>query len=387
MRGPLQDMLATRGLRLDEWKHLRSHHRPGGAVSALYRVSCRPRTGAAGGPLTLHVGVTTADAASAASAAAVSTARMAGLPLQLWLHPHDPVLVSLPWALDAGAVSRDVFGTGTPAQLSLAAYRPLRRAVVRAALPDRTAYLKLLPPALLPGLRRRHELLAASDVPAPVLLPTAAAAARDAVVLSALPGVPLFRLLAEDGTAAVPAETLLQLLDALPREAMDLPRRPAWAERAGIYARAAAAALPSETHSIRELAAGIGEVLAAAPAGPLVPVHGDFHEGNLLVTGTRITGLLDVDGLGPGRRVDDLACLLGHLSVLAAAHPERFGPAFGTYCLAFEETADPAALYARTAGVVLTLVAGARAGQGASRTRQARLRLATAQQLLRRARG
>ena len=38
-------------------------------------------------------------------------------------------------------------------------------------------------------------------------------------------------------------------------------------------------------------------------------------------TSDRISGLLDVDTAGPGRRADDLACLLAHISVLALMRP------------------------------------------------------------------
>ncbi|MCQ1985470.1 phosphotransferase [Arthrobacter sp. zg-Y844] len=389
MRGPLQDLLRSRGLRLQRWEHLRSHHRPGGAVSALYRVQCR-RTGpgsAADAALTLHLGATTGDVAADAASAGpdVAPARIAGLDLRLWFHPHDPVLRSLPWATDADAVARDVFGAGGPASLSLVAYRPLRRAVIRARHLDDAAYLKLLPREQLPALRRRHRLLEDSGVPAPRLLPGASAAVPEAVILSALPGTSLFRLLVEDDAAPLRPEVLLDLLEALPSGALDLPLRRSWAERAEDYAAAAAAALPRERDSIFELAGGIREVVESAPAGPLVPVHGDFHEGNLLLSGGRVTGLLDIDGLGPGRRVDDLACLLGHLAVLAAANPSRpqLGQALADFRRVFEDTADPSALNARAAGVVLTLVSGAPAANGRSRTQNAGIRLAAAQRLLR----
>ncbi|MDM7989943.1 aminoglycoside phosphotransferase family protein [Arthrobacter sp. zg-Y877] len=399
MRGPLQDLLRSRGLRLDHWEHLRSHHRPGGAVSALYRVRCRPAgpvppAGAGStADLTLYLGATTAGAAETgetplnAAGPETAAARIAGLDLCLWFHPHDPVLRSLPWATDASAVARDVFASAEPGRLALAAYRPLRRAVLRAEHAHGTAYLKLLPPAQLPALRRRHRLLEASAVPAPLLLPADSAAARDAVVLGALPGTSLFRLLVDDGAAGVRPGVLLELLDALPSGALDLPLRLSWADRVEEYAGTAAAAVPAETDSIWKLAGEIREVLESAPAGPLVPVHGDFHEGNLLLSDGTVTGLLDIDGLGPGHRVDDLACLLGHLAVLAAAHPDRpqLGQALADYRRVFEEAVDPAALHARAAGVVLTLVAGARARRGVSRGRNAVLRLDTARRLLREA--
>lgn len=401
MRGPLQDLLRPRGLRLEDWQHLRTHHRPGGSVSALYRIRCRPAgpvppesafPGSASGPdgprtegLVLHVGATTADTAAGHNGPHTASARIAGHRLRLWIHPHDPALPGLPWATDAAAVGRDAFASAEPARLQLLAYRPLRRAVLHAQHPRGAAYLKLLPAGQLPGLRLRHRLLETAGVPAPRLLEVPAAPARGALALTALPGTSLFRLLVEDGAAGVAPEQLLDLLDTLPAQVAGLPRRRSWAEGAHDYAAAAAAVLPDEADGLRALAAGIQEALDTTPAGPVVPVHGDFHEGNLLISGSAVSGLLDIDALGPGHRVDDLACLIGHLAVLAAANPSRpqLEAALQQYRQVFGTAVDPAALNARAAGVVLSLVAGARGGHRSARSRSARLRVATARRLLR----
>ena len=42
-------------------------------------------------------------------------------------------------------------------------------------------------------------------------------------------------------------------------------------------------------------------------------VHGDLHEGQLIVRDGEVTGVLDVDDAGPGDPLDDRATLLGHL--------------------------------------------------------------------------
>ncbi len=91
----------------------------------------------------------------------------------------------------------------------------------------------------------------------------------------------------------------------------------------------------------------------------MVPTHGDFHEGQLTVSrvgrGWCVSGLLDVDTVGPGHRVDDLACLVAHAIAL--------GPAGRAVAERWERQAravvDPEALAVRTAGVLLSLAAGA----------------------------
>jgi hypothetical protein len=92
-----------------------------------------------------------------------------------------------------------------------------------------------------------------------------------------------------------------------------------------------------------------------------VPVHGDFYDNQLQVAAGRITGLLDIDTAGPGDRLDDLACLLGHLSVLGHIYPGRaaaINRLGGRYLAAFESTVDQADLRHRIAAVVLSLASG-----------------------------
>ena len=122
--------------------------------------------------------------------------------------------------------------------------------------------------------------------------------------------------------------------------------------------------------------------MAASDAGRPVPVHGDFYEANVLMEGESVTSLLDVDSLGPGYRVDDLACLLGHVSVLdhlAPASYPKLRPILETWTRMAERQVDPVSLRARCAGVVLSLVAGARREDGGPWRPDAEGRLARAE--------
>jgi len=381
---PLAELLTPRRLVLESWFHERTFDRPGAGVTALYRVLALDPSGAR---ISLYAGVTTAPAAAGA---AVLRTSAAGIPLFLWLHPNDPLLPDLPWALSPAEIGQQVFAGADPSLVTLGVtgYRPLRRAVVRAVSSGEQAYIKVVLPGLAEGLRQRHELLAASEVPAPALLP--GAEGRSAVVLAPLPGTPLVRELAA-GTSRITAADLTAVLDALPEPALALRRRPAWAERARAYGRAAAGVLPEQDQRIRKISAEIQALVADLDPGPVVPVHGDFYEGNLLWAEGRITGVLDVDGLGPGHRVNDLACFLGHLAVLARLSPASALPGeLSAFQTAFESAAaqagsSAAALNARAAGAALSLVAGARAGQR-DRQANAELRLSAAETLLERAR-
>jgi Ser/Thr protein kinase RdoA (MazF antagonist) len=104
-------------------------------------------------------------------------------------------------------------------------------------------------------------------------------------------------------------------------------------------------------------------VVAAALAGavPDQPTHGDLYEGQLLVAHGRIRGLLDVDSAGPGRRADDLACLLAHLETLAVMdlrHRDRLRALARDWYAEFERHVDAHELRTRVAGVLLSLATG-----------------------------
>ena len=91
------------------------------------------------------------------------------------------------------------------------------------------------------------------------------------------------------------------------------------------------------------------------------PTHGDFHEGQLQVAGGRIVGLLDVDTLGPGRRVDDLACLVAHLSTvqrMSRIQAERLQGLLDAWVPVFDRAVDPAELRLRSAAVAVSLATG-----------------------------
>ncbi|WP_459980110.1 phosphotransferase, partial [Isoptericola variabilis] len=113
----------------------------------------------------------------------------------------------------------------------------------------------------------------------------------------------------------------------------------------------------------------IDAVVAEGDPGPLVVTHGDLHAANLLLEPAaragdrpRVGAVLDVDTLGPGHLVDDLACAVAHLAVLPALDPGAYAGVDGLVerCLdVFGRAVEPALLRARAAAVVVSLAAGA----------------------------
>ena len=130
------------------------------------------------------------------------------------------------------------------------------------------------------------------------------------------------------------------------------------ADRVGHYATVVGAVVPDQAARVERLASTIA---AEAGTGPTVPVHGDFYESQILVDGGRVCSVLDVDAARTGDRLDDLGCLIGHLSVLAQLDQARAGAINrlgARYLASFERTVDAADLRYRTAAVVISLATG-----------------------------
>lgn len=376
----LQAALAVEGGVLGTWSVHSVHHRPGAGVSVGYTVSRVD-----GGPDDYLC----ASTGRIGAPAGVGLVRLTSgdTVVHVWRHPADPELPALAVACAPDRLAERLGLTEQPG-VELLAYRPLRRAVVRARggdLPDGEAYAKVVRPRTLRDLAARHRMLTEAGVPAPAVI---RADDDGLLVIRAGRGSSLAAMLARGMTqrqARAVLADVVDVLDRLPGAALDLPRRPAWSERSRHYAHAAGVVLPEHRERIDRLADGIAAGLAGTDAGPVVPAHGDLYEANLLMTDGRVSTMLDVDSLGPGHRVDDLACLLAHVSVLPHLAPRTYPQVpdiLQWWTAQCHELVDPAALHARAAGVVLSLVAGARRAGTADWRTDAEGRLAEAESWL-----
>mgnify|MGYP001507738892 FL=1 len=386
--GLLAAALGADGAGLGTWRVHQVHARPGAEVTVGYDVVARRTLPARPGGAVASVDATAYLLATTAplppDAVGPGVARLEDGPrvVHVWRHPADPLLPALAAACDAPGLTRRLDDAGVLApgeaveSVAMVAYRPLRRAVLRARTPVRTLYVKVVRPGRARALARRHDIFEDGAVRAPRCL------ARDddgLVVLEEARGPSLAQHLAASGPAAQPGaidpRELLRALDALPARAPRLRRPPARAERVEHYSASALAVHGLDAGRVRRVARAVGDAVATRDPGPVVATHGDFYEANVLLAAAadaddvpgatarpRVAALLDVDTLGPGHRVDDLACLVGHLAVLPALAPTVYGGVGGLVerCLAVFGTAvDLVGLRARAAGVVLSLVPGA----------------------------
>lgn len=346
---------AARG-RILRWSLRDLDHRPGGRTTATYDAEVAWPDGARHEVLAATVAEDDSE-------------------VTVWRHPFDPELPALAGACFPETVApllRDLGLADAGLRLRVVTYRPRRRAVVEVTTDQARLFLKVLRPAAAADLHRRHTLLHDAGLP---VARSYGHSAEGLVVMAALPGRPLGEALVAGKAASAP-RSLTGLLDVLPDEVRYLPRRRPWSDHVRHYAEVVAATMPGSASRARSIATTVGDALATV-AGPdpgtdssastepgpepVEATHGDFYESQVLVDDHgAVTGLLDLDSIGPGRRADDFACLSGHLSVIAdasgwtsaaAAYVERWQAEI-------EQDADPRDLRVRAAAVVMSLAPG-----------------------------
>ena len=341
------------------------HHRPGAGVGVCYDVSH------AGAPAGEVIVASTATPRVHDRADGVAILDDGARVLRVWRRADDPALPGLRAALDSATVAAWL---GQEAALEVVSYRPTRRAVVAARAEQQTFYLKVVRPRRAGDLVERHRALQGSALPAPDVLDEPE---PGVVLLAPARGRSLAQALAAADPALVPPpESVLAALDSMPARVTDLAGRPSWVDRLDFHTAAARSALPTRAAEVDGVAHRVVAILGRMRLAPAVPTHGDLNVANLFVDAGRPAGVIDVDSLGPGSRADDLATLMAHLLVLPPLAPQIYVgvPAVIDHWRAvFGASVGARELDARTAAVLISLVAGASPDQA-----NARLDLATA---------
>jgi hypothetical protein len=307
----------------------------------------------------------------------------------VWIYPQDPDLPGLARAAYAESMaelanSHHIFDHPVaPGDLTLQmiGYRPRRRAVVRVTAGRQAVYVKVLRARLFDDVLARHRLLADAGLP---VAEVAATTDDHLLVLRELDGQPLARAIFDAGEPCT-AESLIELLDAMPASVARLDRRPPWSDAVAHYARMVAAAMPPLGPRLERLVELISEGLAPIAPGN-EPTHGDFHEGQVHVAAGRVCGLLDTDTIGPGRRADDLACLVAHLSTIqrmSATQEARVHQLIRRWVPVFDTRVDPTELRLRSAAVIISLATGPFRGQEPDWERETATMIGSAEALVR----
>ena len=279
-----------------------------------------------------------------------------GIEIGTWTYPNDPFLPGLPVAANTDSARQLLSQLGVTSQsarVRLRAYRPARRAVVEVNTPHARVFIKVVRPSEAADLQRKHKALAGA-VPVPHSLGWNEELGL--VALQAMPGKPLRKAL-ETGTRRTPeANQFVSLLDSFPAPATTAVRVPGPHERAAFHATLLRAVVPSLTDRID----AIEQAASLVTTDDAVAVHGDFHSSQILIRGSEVAGLIDVDTHGIGARSNDLAVLLAHISTAglstgARRRLDRYG---AMLIKTFDQLVDPVALRRQVATSVLAFATG-----------------------------
>ncbi|GAA4669570.1 phosphotransferase family protein [Frondihabitans cladoniiphilus] len=251
----------------------------------------------------------------------------------VWAYPADPALPALQTVtypesvtsilarlgLPGGSASGPVSPTAPPV-LSVAAYRPGKRAVVRADVGGTTVFLKVVRPARAEPIAAQHRAFAERGLPVP---PVLAVQPDGLLVLACASGVPAGTRVTEiaEGTGFV--DNLVTLAQAI--AGVELPQRAQSdaLDNGDWHRRSLAESLPDAQDRIDRVYDEIDRRRATWSPDELQVVHGDLHLEQLFVDPEdpgRITGMLDIDTAGLGHPARDAGALIAHLVVTAQWH-------------------------------------------------------------------
>lgn len=279
-----------------------------------------------------------------------------GAQVALWRLPNDVALPGLAPALAPVGARALLDSVGAPAgevTPRLRAYRPGRRAVVHLQGDGIEAYVKVVRPERVAALQEAHRA-AAEALPVPRSFGWSAE--HGVVLLQALPGMTFRDALGRQAPLPEPA-AVAGLLDRIPTtRGATRAADPVDSARAhGVLLRRL---LPDQGWRLDRLLAGMSPLAAG---DRLVPVHGDLYEAQLLTDGHGgLTGMIDIDTIGLGHRVDDWANFVGHLATWEGLAPRPAAVReYAKRLLAHaDRECDPVALRERVAAVIVGLATG-----------------------------
>lgn len=373
----LAEVVRRRGDELLRARLRSVHHQAERSVSRVFDVTLQQRETVREVAIVVHV-----DTRPLPASAAVI--EVEDLPVAVWRFPEDPYLPGLPSAVDHGRVRLwlEVLGAQVGSvRVRTRAYRPTRRAVLEVSVDAaegsrRRVFLKVVAPHRAAALANSHHQLS-PHVPVPQVLGLDPDAGI--VALEALPGERLREAVVSGAELPDPWE-LVAITDRLAVCDLDTQQDPRRFADATRHVPLLSRLVPPAADRVARVANHTRSLY-----GPLVTVHGDLHDGQLLLVGATVSGLLDVDGAGPGLVAEDAGRLVAHLQVLADRHPDaadRITAYADEVARAFAQSVGAQQLAWGTAAAWLGLATGAYRAQSAGWAAITRQRIDRAEQAL-----
>jgi aminoglycoside phosphotransferase (APT) family kinase protein len=325
-----------------------------------YEVDTVDAAGATDTVLTfIDTDVSTADATSV-----LTTDPTTGQQLAVWAYPADPLLPALAGVTYPDRVTESLAALGiavTSPTLSVAAYRPGKRAVIRLDSAETTLFLKVIRPDRVAPIVAQHDAFLARGLPVPRVL---ASRPDGLLVLERVPGVPAGQRVADLADDPRFVQQIVELGRLTAGVHITTRAQSDALDHADWHRGTLSSALPDRAAEIGALYAEIDRRRTMWAGDPLSVIHGDLHLEQLFVHPAepwRVTGLLDIDTAGLGHPARDAAALVAHLVVTGQWHRGNGDEAEARAC---ERLADELArTWARAAPALADRLAPAVASQ------------------------
>jgi Ser/Thr protein kinase RdoA (MazF antagonist) len=284
-----------------------------------YRVTLQPHTDGAVASDTVEHTLYVETGSSREDHSGVLTLRnpATGEQADVWLYPADPELPALRTAVYAESASVVLGRLGLPVdgvRVSLAAYRPGKRAVVRVDATDAAYFLKVVRPSKAEPLQAQHTLWREAGMAVPRVLGWSD---EGLVALEALDGVEMIGVLDRVTEPSALLDAIERVTGGIGAVRSIAVARTSLVRRVDWYEGRLLELIPEHASVITSMVVAIRRRYGAAGAAPAThTVHGDLHLAQILVDHehpTQVTGVLDIDTSGWGDPADDAAALYGHL--------------------------------------------------------------------------
>ncbi|BDZ50080.1 hypothetical protein GCM10025867_23210 [Frondihabitans sucicola] len=261
--------------------------------------------------------------ASRASGGTVVTDPATSRPVRVWAYPSDPALPALATVTYPERVAEVLGALGieaSEAELTVAAYRPGKRAVVKMRSGRTTLFLKVVRPSRAEPIAAQHAAFQAAGLPVPRVL---AAQPDGLLVLEAVRGVAAGTRVVELAEGHAFVDNLVALSQAVASVHLTQRAQADALDNGAWHRTSLAASLPDRAREIHGVYDEIEARVARWSPDERQVVHGDLHLEQLFVDpdeAGRITGLLDIDTAGWGHPARDAGALVAHLVVTAQWH-------------------------------------------------------------------